>query len=44
MMVFNQIVLYPLDIESGSFTSPTLDPHQLLSFGREFYFKLGYRF
>lgn len=42
--VFNQIVLYPLDIESGSFTSPTLDPHQLLSFGREFYFKLGYRF
>lgn len=42
--VFNQRVLYPLDIESGSFTSPTLDPHQLLGFGRELYFKLGYRF
>lgn len=42
--VFNQKVLYPLDIESGSFTSPTQDTHQLLSFGREFYFKLGYRF
>lgn len=42
--VFNQRVLYPLDQDSGTFTSPTLDPHQLLGFGREMYFKLGYRF
>ncbi|HMX33071.1 MAG TPA: hypothetical protein PKC66_12605, partial [Leptospiraceae bacterium] len=42
--IFNQRVLYPLDQESGSFTSPTLDPRQLLGFGREMYFKLGYRF
>jgi hypothetical protein len=26
--IFNQRVLFPLDIESGSFTSPTIDPHQ----------------
>ena len=42
--IFNQRVLFPLDIDSGSFTSPTIDPHQLLGFGRELYFKLGYRF
>ncbi len=42
--IFNQKVYYPLDIESGGFTSPTLDPHQLRGFGRELYFKLGYRF
>lgn len=42
--IFNQKVFYPLDIDSGGFTAPTLDPHQLLGFGRELYLKLGYRF
>lgn len=42
--IFNQKVYYPMDQESGGFTSPTLDPHQLLGFGRELYIKLGYRF
>jgi len=42
--IFNHVVYYPLDIDSGSFTSPMIDPHQLVGFGRELYFKLGYRF
>ncbi|MDX1957918.1 MAG: TonB-dependent receptor plug domain-containing protein [Leptospiraceae bacterium] len=42
--IFNQTVYYPLDIESGSFTSPTQTPYQLLGFGREVFLKLGYRF
>ncbi len=42
--IFNQVVYFPLDQESGAFTAPTLSPNQLLGFGREVYFKLGYRF
>lgn len=42
--IFNQKVFYPLDIESGSFTSPTQTPYQLIGFGREVFVKLGYRF
>ena len=42
--IFNQKVYFPLDTESGTFTSPILSPNQLLGFGREIFVKLGYRF
>lgn len=42
--IFNQKVFYPLDIDSGSFQAPIMDPHMLRGFGTELFMKVGYRF
>ncbi|HNJ34376.1 MAG TPA: TonB-dependent receptor plug domain-containing protein, partial [Leptospiraceae bacterium] len=42
--ILNRVVLYPLDFDSESFSSPNFAPHQLRGFGREFFLKAGYRF
>lgn len=42
--IFNQKVYSLIDVNSEAINTPSLPTHQLLGFGREVYFKLGYRF